>query len=39
MDSSDHGMSHPVKGPGTVANGVTGTKNVLVKFLFIFGWN
>jgi hypothetical protein len=26
MDTSDHGLSHTLKGPGAVANGFTGTK-------------
>lgn len=37
-DTSDHGLSQSVKGPGYVANGLTGIKNVLVKCLFIFNW-
>jgi len=36
MDTIDQGMSHPFKGPGVVANGLTGINNASVKCLFLF---
>jgi hypothetical protein len=36
MDTYHHGMSPSFKGPDVAANGLTGTKNALVKCLFIF---
>jgi len=38
LDKSYCWLSHPFKGPGAVANGLTGIKNTFVKSLFIFSW-
>ena len=35
MDTSDHGLLHPFKSPGAVANGFDRHKNAFVKSLFI----
>jgi hypothetical protein len=39
MDTSDHALLHRFKGPGVVVNDLTGIKNALVKYLFIFNWS
>jgi len=35
INTSDHGLSHTFKGPRSVADGLTGTTNVLVKSLHV----
>jgi len=35
MDTPDHGLLHPCKNPGAVANGFDRHKNAFVKSLFI----
>jgi hypothetical protein len=38
MDMSDHGLTHPFKGLGAIANGLTGIENALMKcLLFAIG--
>ena len=39
IDTFDHGLPHPFKGPGAVVNGLSGIKNTRVKRLFIFIWS
>lgn len=39
MNTSDHGLPHPFKGPGEVSNGLSGIRNASVKCLFIFNWS
>jgi hypothetical protein len=39
LDRSEYGMSQTLKGPGSVANGLTGIKNELVQCLFILNYN
>jgi len=38
MDILDHGLSPLFKGPGGIANVLTGMKYALVNCLFIFSW-
>jgi hypothetical protein len=39
VDTSDRGLSHTLKGPGVLANVLTGIINAFVKCLFIFNWS
>jgi len=40
VDTSDHGLSHPIKGAGAAVNGLTGIKkNTLLNCLSILSWN
>jgi hypothetical protein len=39
MDTSEHGLSHHIRGLGAVTNGLTSIKNMLVKFLLICNLN
>jgi hypothetical protein len=39
IDTFDHGLPHPFKGPGAVVNGLSGIKTTRVKRLFIFIWS
>jgi hypothetical protein len=38
MDTSDHGLTPPLKGPGVLANGLTDTKIREIKLLSIVNW-
>jgi hypothetical protein len=38
MSTADHGALHICKGPGAVANGMTGIQNAVVKCPFMLNW-